>query len=138
MKAALITYLLAQTAITNLVGTRIRPNKLHSKDTRPAIVVMKGSSDHKRTFDGPIGAADSAFVIRCYGTDSVNADAIADAARLRLDGFGPGTMGTVSVSEVIVEGDGDVFDKPADGSDDGFDAVDVDVTICHAETVPSL
>ncbi len=137
MKTALITYLLAQTAITNLVGTRIKPNRL-DETTLPAIVVRKSGGEHIRTFDGPIGCAQPSFTIRCYGTSSLQADAVADAVRLRLDGFGPGTMGTVSVKEVVVEDEDDVFDPPADGSDDGFYAVDVDVRITHAETVPSL
>lgn len=77
--------LTADSAITALVGTRIRPDILDNGETMPAIVYWRVSGIHYNTIDGAFAEiAEARYTIEAYAVTRKAANALAEAVRLRM------------------------------------------------------
>lgn len=87
-----MTYILAQSAVTDLVSTRIHFVNAPQDVAKPYIIVTKIDSPRLHSHDGGDGLARPRFQFSIFSTGYGEAKSIADALRGVLDGY-TGTMG---------------------------------------------
>jgi len=109
---ALITHLLAQTAITALVGRKIYPVIAPQNVVAPYIVVFKVDGPRDHSHDGASHLANPRFQLSVFSTTYSEAKAIAAALQAALEGY-TGTMGGaggVAVNGVFYENETDLYE----------------------------
>lgn len=116
------TYLLADTSIAAVVGTRCYPNNLPQNATLPAIVYHVISRSHT-TWLGGIKQSSGPIRLQwdIYAATRVAADALAELvlARFRtLSAACPTTMTATRVCDVEIYGPVEDAEGPDDGSDE--------------------
>ncbi|HEX9768438.1 MAG TPA: DUF3168 domain-containing protein [Kiloniellales bacterium] len=109
---ALYDKLAAESAVTDLVGTRIYLGEAPQNVATPYVVYFLVGPVHDRTLEGRSRLVRSRFQLDCYDTKTANAGAlsvvaIANAIREALDGF-RGTVSGVSFKSVMADGDRDL------------------------------
>ena len=134
------TFLLADGTISGLVGTRIFPLKLPQAPTFPAITYQMISGGRSHTYGGAVGLASPRFQFDCWGATYLQAEALAEALRIRLDGFS-GAMGaspSTVVQGVFFQDERDLYEDGADlgtGSGAGVYRRSIDYFISHEEDI---
>lgn len=111
--------LLTVSDVTDLVGTRIRPDALSQKETLPAIAYTQIISDHLQGLGGPIGLTVVRMLVGCFGDSHVDAENLGDKVRLALDGES-GTFGSEEVDICLLEEMDHEYIEPNDASDRGL------------------
>lgn len=82
-ETAVRTFLLTQSSVTDLVGTRIYPMQLPQNAQLPAIVYRRITTGHEETIDGSKGGlADARVQYDCYAVTHDQAHDVAEALRL--------------------------------------------------------
>lgn len=135
----LVAYLLAQSSITTLVGTRIWGGQRREQGSAlPAITVHVISAGQEVNLTARGGTAFPRIQIDVWGATYATADAVKEAIRLKLQGFS-GTMGSSTVTTVLYEGSLDLFEKPVDGSDasGSVEHMALNYRIRHRQTKPT-
>ena len=113
---AMRTKLLATTAVTDLIGTRIYFDDLPQSATLPAIVIeMTNSEVADRTLSATGTLYRAGINVYCYATTRTTSISVGDAVYAALE-FATGTWGSVSVKRALVENTQDVTEPPRDGS----------------------
>lgn len=146
VRAALYSFLSSQASITALVGSRIFPIKVPQGQPRPAIVYRrmpaKGGDQrfpeeegHAHDLSGSAGYAAASFKIDCLGDKYSDADQLANALRLALDGVNQDTVAGVTLLSALIDDELDDFDEPIDGSDSGVFVVSTLYRIAYDEAV---
>ena len=131
-------YLLARSAITALVGTRITPNKRDQGDALPAITYSKVSGRKNHALSGSVGECESEMQFDVWSTKELEAEQVVEALRDALDGY-HGLMGSTNVNEVLWGDDSEFFvDESAVASDEGTFHFVVSVTFYHSESRPTF
>lgn len=112
---ALYTYLMAQTAIRNIIGTRLYPDKLPQDPTLPALVYNNVGSSPMVQHSGPAKLESTRFQFDAFARTSRDARLLIDAVRLALESY-RGSMGTHRVDAIFVldHAVGDFDDVPDD------------------------
>ena len=77
--------LAAAPGVTTLVGSRIAQNSVPQGEALP-LIVFTASHNPSRGTDGTLLADEVTFVVQCWADDSLEADAVADAASSALAG----------------------------------------------------
>lgn len=96
-------FLLADPTIAASIGTRMYPQVLPQNVTFPAISYSLTSRESVRELpNGPAGRARPQITISAWALDYIDATALADAIRIRLDGF-KGAMGASMVGSTMLE-----------------------------------
>ena len=95
ISAAINTYLLTQSAVTNIVASRIYPVILPQKPTYPAITYRDDEHSFDESFDGQNGLVESFYEIDAWSDTYVGAETLATAVRAALMNY-TGTMGNVT------------------------------------------
>jgi len=92
---AIITHLKTITAVTDLAGTRFRPDELAEGETLPAVRYTVVAEDTYKTHGGKIGLAETRLQLDCYAITRAAANDLADEIVGSLDGLGhqPGSSG---------------------------------------------
>jgi hypothetical protein len=103
------TYLLADATLTTLVGTRMYPLKLPQAPTMPAIIYTWISGARVHSTDGPSGLSNPRVQFDCWAQTYLEAEALLEALRKRLDGF-QGTAGSSWIQAVFFETERDGYD----------------------------
>ncbi len=137
IQKGIIDYLLTQTAITDVVSTKIRPNQAEQGITRPYLVVRQEDSEDIEHAGGAAGLAFAELDIDCHGTSQKQAMDLAELLRLELSGFS-GAMGSETVRRVAFIGQRHLGSSPQQGGEIGKPAVTVSVEVHHNNTVPSF
>jgi hypothetical protein len=106
IEKAIRSILIDDSAVKNLVSTRVYPIVRREGSSLPAIVYQQitGARDH--VMSGPSGFVSSRFQINCWADTYAGADELADAVRIAFDGY-DGTKENVVIQciHVIDEGD---------------------------------
>lgn len=89
--------LVAETALTALVGTRIVQNGIPEGQPLP-YVVFTSSHDLSLGLDGSVLADQVAFNVECWATGALVADQVADAVVLALQNHAPLSSGAVAIT----------------------------------------
>jgi len=108
IEKGLYAYLTNESDITDIVSTRIFPMIVPQGQSYPAITYDRTSGEHEMTVDGESGLVEANFILKCWATTYAGAKSLADALRLVLDGFGPSTMGAVTVNRSHLSDDSDM------------------------------
>jgi len=120
--ADLGTYLLADTGVKTLIGTRCAPDKLEQSWALPAVVYYTISRTHVGTLQGVAAAGMMRVQIDTYASTRLTADAVGAAivaALKTLAAAGPTTIGAgTKVCDVEIQGPRDDRQAPDDGSDE--------------------
>lgn len=136
LKKAIIDHLLAQTAVTDLVSTRIRPGVIEQGLGRPHLRVNQTGSDVHYCMDGNTGLGETYVELVCEADSEKEAAELAEVVRKEIDGAS-GTWGSVSVKASFWRGTRDTRTNPQGGGEVGLPSQTVAVEVFHAITVPS-
>lgn len=101
IEQALMTYLRAQSGVTDLVGDRIHFVQAPQGVTTPYIIVSKIDAPRGHTHDGADGLARPRFQLSIFDEHYGDCKAVAAAVQAALQGYS-GTMG--GVGGVVVRG----------------------------------
>ncbi len=84
----LVAYLLTQTAVTAIVGTRIQPIPAPEDLSQyPVVTYQQVSYVPEYSNDGPINVSQSRIVFECHAVRYLDAHALAQAVAESLSGF---------------------------------------------------
>lgn len=75
-------YLLTQSGVTDLVATRIYPDKTPQNPTRPCIVYRQTDSDYKYVHPRDVDLAILTYEFECQASSSLGARALAHQVRI--------------------------------------------------------
>jgi hypothetical protein len=109
MEASLITYLLAQTAITSIVSTKIKYMQLDENTTLPAIIINRISGTPIERQEAKSKECSTRYQIDTFATSYNQALDISNKIRLALDGYS-GTMSGTRVSAIRLLDETDDFE----------------------------
>ena len=140
IRADLRTYLLSQSDITDLVGTRIYwvriPQKNPSDANYPCITYRRATGGHVHNLDGAQGYAEAIVEIDIWGPDSEVVENVGEQVRESLQGF-RGEMGTTDVRRRVTLEDEQDFYYPSEVGDDvGVYRIQYKYKIGYGESVP--
>lgn len=113
IKTALINYLLAQTGITDLVGTRIYFVIAPQDVAKPYIILTKVDSPRLHSHDGYSHLASPRFQVSIFSTRYGEGKGIAAAVQAILQGYA-GTMGGaggVDIFSCVYEDENDFYEE---------------------------
>lgn len=127
-------YLLTKTAITNLVGTRIRPDKLHQSDVRPAIVYEITEEESQTDLDGDGGLVKATVTFSCEAEVRSTARQLCEELRKVLAGYS-GPAGEETIDAAIVGKLKSGFVAAEEDGDKGYYVFERVVTVWYTETV---
>lgn len=130
---ALRAYLLGQSAVTTVCGTRIFYENLPQDIALPAAVVSLGSYQPVRHLTGLAALANGNVRVDCYAATHAEAENLADQVRLKATEY-RGTMGTLAVRGCFISGQRDFDDPPIDGSDAWRKGRSMDFSVWFVET----
>jgi len=130
IEQALMTFLLAQTGITDLVGTRIHFVQAPQDTETPYLVFQKISGVREHSHDGASGLANPRFQFSAFAETYSAAKGVIAALQTALDGY-TGTMGGVGgvyVGAALYEDENDLGRE-----DSGLFGVSADYFFWHEE-----
>ncbi len=113
IETELRAWLLADTTIAGLIDTRMYPQYLPQKVTYPAISYATASRVSSRQLSGPAGRARPRITVNSWAETYLEAKALAEAVRKRLDGFA-GRWGSFSVGSVALDNAFDQYESEAE------------------------
>jgi hypothetical protein len=133
MLSDLREFILDDSAVASLVGTRMYPVSLPQAVTYPALTYSQVSGVRQYDLCGPTGRTKPRVSISSWARNYADARALADAVRRALNGF-VGTMGDspgTTVNDAKIENEFDVFEEEADTK--GVYRVMQDFILSHME-----
>jgi hypothetical protein len=107
IEQALFTHITTDSTITDLMGTRLFPNKIPQGQPLPAAEYQQDGGKREHTMAGADGLVDSEYFITCYAESYSKAKELAMAIRQRMDGFS-GTVGGVVIDVIFLTNEVDV------------------------------
>lgn len=128
IEQGLITFLLEDPVLNALIGNRLHPLTLPQTPTLPAIVWQRISGPREHSHSGPSQLAHPRFQFACWSKNLLEAIQVAEALRIRLDGYS-GAMGNETAYAVFILDDHDMYDPET-----GLPRRIVDYRIWHKET----
>lgn len=108
LEADIYTYLAAQTALTDLVGTRIYMMNAPQNTAFPYVVYRKVAASPDYAMGGQSGLQQAWFEFFVYDDLYATVLAVVEQLRQELSGY-HGTMGTTVVDWVTLEGENDEY-----------------------------
>ena len=135
IEQGLVAELLADSAVSAIVSTRVHPGAIPQKGALPAIVYTRVSSLRTVDMDGPSDFVQVRLRVDCWHTSKSGVSSLADAVRLALNGIGlasPKTLGSEPVQLVYLDTDGD--NDPIPKGDRQDRRVTQDWLVIHLET----
>lgn len=138
------TYLLTQSPITTLVGTdasgsmaRIYAISRQQGITADSISMRRVGTNHVHNLIGGAGFGTAVIEFDCVSLTYSGAKTLGNTLRGELQGYA-GTMGSATISSVILDDEQDEFDEAIDASQKGqFHCIQM-YSFLFAETVPSF
>ena len=131
------TYLLTKSAITDVIGTRLRPDVLAQSDSLPAATYNELYTTHGHTIGAAAGIEDCMLEITCYSDTRTESDSLADLIRPQLQGY-RGTAGSLAVMSCQLDDTGHGYEQPQDDSDQGKHITALRFRIHVEETIPTF
>lgn len=122
---------------SDIVGTRAFPVVLPQSADLPAITYARTTGAYDHNLKGSSGVAIPTFELDCWAPTYEQADQIAEAVRQKMQGFS-GTMGSVTVTSVILDDESDHFEPAQDASDRAVFRITLRYRVQHRVSVPAL
>lgn len=133
----LYSYLIGQSTITALVGTRVYPLHLPQNPTLPALTMEQTQAEYEYCITGSANWAAPTIRISVYSESLPEIATIAEALRNVLQGY-KGTMGAIRIHYCTLTNTEDEAFTPDDASDYWIYARHSDYQMKHTETPPSF
>lgn len=137
MEEGLYDYLVAQTAVTDIVGTRIYQVNAPQGAALPLIEHVTLQVEEYTHSTAGSGLAKTTIRIDCYDDSYDGVKTLAAAVRGELHGFGNGSMGSQFVRSCFLTGTRDTHSAPTDASEVPVYGVSMDFEFMHPVSVPS-
>ena len=132
--SAVRTYLLSQSAVTDIIGQRMYFDVLQQNCTLPAATISKTSESHEHEISDRAGHVKTRLQITCHADLRLTANALAEAIYTSGIAAVKGVTNSVNIRGVTVE-DGQrnyvVYD--ADGGDDHQYVTEFDLMVSYRE-----
>ena len=107
-EAVLRTALVASTAVTSVIGSRIYPVLAPASAALPFVTWRRSGIERSQTLGGPMGMPRVSVEYSIYGSTYEQARSVADSMRGILDGYG-GTADNTTVEQASLEDESDDF-----------------------------
>lgn len=107
-EAVLRSALIAQTAVTTIIGSRIYPVLAPASASLPLVTWRRSGIQREQTLGAPMGVPRVTVEYSIYGQTYEQAREVADAMRVVLDGYG-GTADNTTVRQTSLEDESDDF-----------------------------
>lgn len=107
-EAALRSTLLASTAVSSLVSSRVFPILAPASASLPFVTYRRTGIQREQSFLGAVGTPTVSVDLECLATTYEGARDLADKARRALDGWG-GTVSNVQVKVATLDNEQDDF-----------------------------
>lgn len=133
----LMQRLAGSNSVQSLVSDRIRPMVLNENEEIPAIRYEMVSTDRWGRLTGGAGEATTRVQFDCYGNESDEAAAVAEAVVNRLDGFN-GPLGDIHVYDCTLDNMYDRIDPPPPGGKQFRKRRTTDFIVTHTRPIPDL
>ena len=130
------TFLLGDPGLSGLVGTRVYPLRLPQQPALPAVTYAWVGGDRAHVLAGPAGVASPRLQFDCWAGTYLQAHAVFDALRRRLDGYRGLAGAATRVQGAFLEAERDFYEESADagtGSGVGLYRRSGDFFIHHGE-----
>lgn len=141
IKHDIINYLLGSTGVAALVGTRIRPDKLHDSDSLlPSIVLSNLGGETQDYMAGTDGLTRGRIGLQSYAATDLAASNV-DLACYRVLHTLSGTIGassTTVVTDLIASEPFSGFEYRQDGSQTGAHKYTRDLEVWYFQTAPAV
>lgn len=139
IKAAIISRLVGNTAVKEIVGNRVRANRSHAGDSLPRIIIDQIDADHAEHLTAATGKAIGRFQINCYANTPKQANKLATAVREALHCW-RGEAADVWISMITLADERDSYQEALPGQDaeGGIDGVQLDFRIGWTTSIPSF
>lgn len=98
IESSVVAVLLADTAVTDIVGDRITPGVIEVEAGLPGINVMRAAGSRSYTFGGGIDATIS-ISVSCWAQNWRTARPLAELVRAALDAYSGGDILAASVTD---------------------------------------
>lgn len=128
LEEGIYSHLAAESAITDLVSTRIYPRQLPQNPTYPALTYRRVSTRTQHTHNEADTLPFPRFQFSCYAATYTGTKALANALRGVLDGFKGAFGGSLTVGAILWENELDGFDNVAE-----VPVTHIDFIIAHQE-----
>ena len=132
----LYSYLIGESTVTDLVSTRIRPNRLPQGLTFPAVTYHRVSTPHDHNLDGGSGWVRIRLQVDVWDNTYKGVEDVAEALRGVLQGY-QGSMGSTYINGILLDNEVDMSEAPKDGSDKWVHHRAMDFIILARESIPS-
>lgn len=113
IRPALVAFLLADSGIAAVVGTRVCPMRLPQGVKGDSIVYTRVSGEGDHHMQGPSGLARVRMQIDAWSKTIPAAAALANLVKELIDGY-QGTMGLVEVQGIFFDGEREDYDDTAE------------------------
>ncbi len=110
IEKGLVSFILDQSDITAHISNRIYPVMLPQGYNLPALSYQRISGDRLQGLTGPVNKGHPRIRIYCFAHTYSKVKQLAEDVRQSLDGYS-GTMGSVQVGNVTIEGERDDFEE---------------------------
>lgn len=137
IEEGLVTYLGQSAGVPDLIGTRLRPNRLKQSDVLPAVTYTVISKVTDYGLDSSSGLPVKRLQLDVWASTYVSAQTVADKLRFLLDGY-RGSMGDVVVQCSRVEDVRDDYVPDPQQDDKGTYLISLDIALACEETAGSF
>lgn len=137
IEEAVYALLAGESEVTDIVSTRIYPNKIPQNAALPAITYQLITGGRSRNLDGRCGAGTARFQINCWSetydeVKDMQAAIVGTKASPTIDDY-RGTIGGHQIQSVRVEDERDHPENPKHAEDPGPFGVIIDLMISYQE-----
>ena len=129
--------LLNDTAVTDLIGTRLYPRRIPQGVENPCAKYQMISSMREGALDGGSGIVNAMIQIDIFSDSHLEAETISEKIRERLQGF-RGTESSVEILGCTLINSRELLSAAVDASDDHDYRVILEFEIQHQETIPTF
>lgn len=135
VESNVIKYLIGQSAVTAVVGTRVYPNAAPSNQTQPYVVCRLISDVPYKNITGNVGLTVARVQVVVWSQTFGDLDTVHEAVRSVLQNYA-GSMGSVTVAWALLDSIGaDAPVPPQDNSAVWWYARPADYFVCYRQTV---
>lgn len=134
VEKGIVALLLADAAVTAMVGTRVEPAGTAQTLARPNIVYQRVTTNRLYSQDGPAGSGDARVQLSIWADTYATVKDLADKVRTALEGY-RGTVAGIVLDSVRLDDEDDMPLPPDAGREVGYKGVRQDYRVDFQEAI---
>jgi hypothetical protein len=115
IEEAFTTYLLAQSELTALIGTRLEPEEIPQFDALPAVVYIKISDVKNHTLAGQSELESPVFQFTVFASSRAGARAVTNQLKTAFVDYS-GTLSGIVIQKIELQSESTGLEKSSDGT----------------------